>query len=82
MIEEDRVGRTIWTKPVEGDEVPSVVAFLEELIAMARAGKIRGIAVATVSADHGSGTAYEIGDGDAIPLVYGLERLKLRLLSR
>lgn len=58
-----------------------VVAHLEDLLRRAKAGEVRGIAVA-VSADRGcEATSYTIGDGTIAQLVLAVRRLELRLLD-
>lgn len=60
---------------------PEVVEMLEDLLARAKSGEIRGIAVAA-GCDAGSdGSAFEVGDSSIASLYLGMERLKLRLLE-
>lgn len=71
---------------VIGGPAPSavVVELLEDLLALARTGHIRAIAYATVNAGRGVSTAFAVEEPgiEEHALVGGLERVKLRLLSR
>lgn len=63
------------------DPVPDVVALLEALLEGARAGEIRGIAVAIACDDRHTGSAVEIGDGTIADLYLAIDRVKLRMLD-
>lgn len=71
---------------VIGGPAPSAVVLklLEDLLERARAGHIRAIAYATVSTGRSVGTAFAVEEPglEEHALVGGLERVKLRLLSR
>ncbi len=62
----------------------SVVELLEDLLRLARSGHIRAIAYATVNAGRSVGTAFAVEEPglEEHALVGGLERVKMRLLSR
>lgn len=61
--------------------VPSVVALLEDALRRAKAGEIRGVAIAA-SCDMGcDASTYDLGDGGIASLNLGLDRLKVRLLD-
>ncbi len=62
----------------------SVVELLEDLLERARSGHLRAIACATVNAGRGVGTAFAVEEHglEEHALVGGLERVKMRLLSR
>jgi hypothetical protein len=62
---------------------PAVVEHLEELLAMARQGKILAIAFAAQQVEATTSTVYALGKhGDVAHLLYALECLKQRLLGR
>ena len=61
--------------------VPETVAEAEDLLRRCKSGEVRGFAAATVADGGCIGTLYVIGDGNDMLLVYGLERLKLRLMG-
>ena len=69
-----------------GDIKPAagVVEMLESLLELAKSGHIRAIAYATVNAGRFVGTAFAVEEPgiEERALVGGLERVKLRLLSR
>jgi len=61
--------------------VPGVVKMLEDALDRARAGEIRALGLITCTQDHGTATAYSLGDGTVSELVCGGRRLELRLLK-
>lgn len=60
---------------------PDVVATLEDLLARARAGEVRGVAVACSLTGRERATAYALGDGDYAHLVAGVAWLQHRLIT-
>lgn len=68
-----------------GDLAPSeaVVGLLEDLLELAKNGRIRAIAFATVNAGRSVSTGYSTEERgvEAHALVGGLERVKMRVLS-
>lgn len=62
----------------------AVVEILEDLLVRARSGHIRAIAYATVNAGRCVSTAFAVDEPglEEHALVGGLERVKMRLLSR
>jgi hypothetical protein len=61
--------------------VPEVLALLADLTRRAKAGEIRGIAVACSCDARADSSAYVIGDGTIASLYLGIERCKVRLLQ-
>lgn len=61
--------------------VPEVVALLADLTRRAKAGEIRGIAVACSCDARADSSAYVIGDGTIASLYLGIDRCKVRLLQ-
>lgn len=53
-----------------------VVELCEQLLAEAKSGKIRSVAVATVESEGVFGTAFECGDGAMLSLVGSVSLLK------
>lgn len=61
--------------------VPDVIVLLEGMLAQAKLGDLRGVAVAAALTRGEEATAYAIGDGSVASLTLAMERLKLRLLT-
>lgn len=61
--------------------VPGVVDLLERALERARAGEIRGIAIATCSTGRTTDTAFDLGDGGVAALYLGVGYLGQRLLA-
>lgn len=67
-------------RPIEAD--PYVVEMLERVLARARAGEVRAVAIAVETTDRGTGGGFTLGTtGDIAHLITGMERMKLRLLN-
>lgn len=63
--------------PPRGD----VIALLEDLLERARAGEIRGIAVAMSCSEACEATTYQLGDATIADLLLPLVRVQQRLLD-
>lgn len=63
------------------EPVPSVVALLEDVLRRARAGEIRGVAIAATCDARCDGSAFDLGDGGVAGLNLAIDRLKGRLLA-
>ncbi len=61
--------------------VPEVLSLLADLTRRAKAGEIRGIAVACSCDGRADSSVYTIGDGTIASLYLGIERCKVRLLQ-
>lgn len=61
--------------------IPEVVEVIETLLAKARSGELRGVAVAGVQARGLWSTAYVLGDGGLPALNLAVDVLKSRLVA-
>ena len=58
-----------------------VVGVLEDMLARAKRGEVRAVALACHLVPTSTSTIYALGDGNVAHLVCALERVKLRLLE-
>jgi hypothetical protein len=73
--------RSVATEPVDAEAV-SMIEILQEHLALARAGKLRSLAVVSVSADGGAiGTQWSCSNGDSASLIGKLTVLTHDLMS-
>ena len=63
------------------EPVPEVIAGLEDLLARAKRGEIRGFVFAASADMNCDATAFVLGDGSIASLYLGIERAKVRLLE-
>jgi hypothetical protein len=63
------------------EPVARVVEVLEDMLARAKAGEVRGVAIGTACDAKCDGSVYAIGDQTIATLVLAVERVKLRLLE-
>lgn len=75
------MGETVSLTEIRLQPRTEVVEAIEELLADAKSGRIRGYAFVGSLSDHCMATGYELGDGAVADLVCAIERLKLRLLA-
>ena len=61
--------------------VASVVELLEDMLARAQTGEIRGVAIACVTTDRCTSTAFERGDGSIAMLMASTLYLQHRLVE-
>lgn len=73
--------RSVTTEPVDA-EAASMIEILQEHLALARAGKLRSVAVVSVSADGAAiGTQWSCSNGDSASLIGKLTVLTHDLMS-
>jgi hypothetical protein len=73
--------RSVTLEPVDAEAV-SMIEILQEHLALARAGKLRSLAVVSVSADGGAiGTQWSCSNGDSASLIGKLTVLAHDLMS-
>jgi hypothetical protein len=73
--------RPVVTEPVDA-ETASMISILQEHLSLARAGKLRSLAVVSVSADGSSiGTQWSCTNGDSASLIGKLTVLTHDLMS-
>jgi len=76
---------TIAPSTVRLSPIPEVVDILRKALERAERGELRAVVIAThvhmPGCENGTGSAYEIGDGNVANLVCAIEHAKLRLLG-
>lgn len=60
----------------------AVVEALRMVLALAEAGEVTSVAIATVAPDLSTGSAYKLGDGTMSELLGSIELMKFRLMRQ
>jgi hypothetical protein len=81
-VKRSRRDKVVPLHVVELGPCEAVIGFLEDMLARAKRGEVRGVAVAASIKGDCWGTAFEPGDGAVSHLLAGTAELQRRILEK